>query len=410
MIRQFFVIVTRMANETNQSERNKIRKGEWARVGVAMRNGLPRGRGAGSNESGRFETERRGAFDDGWGSQDAGDGLPGSECRADAIRTEIREDKSRTIIATNRSPDVPFDRSINPYRGCEHGCPYCFARPSHAFLGHSPGLEFESILYTKRDAARLLETALRRKNYRPQPIALGSNTDPYQPIEETLRLTRSILEVLQAYGHPVTIVTKSARVARDVDILAPMAREGLARVALSITTLDRKLARTMEPRASTPQRRLEAVEILSTAGVPVRVMVAPVIPALNDHEIEAILDLAAQRGALSADYVLLRMPLEIKTLFREWLEQAVPDRADRVIALMRQMRGGRDYDPEWRTRMTGTGPLAALIAERFKKAKARLGLTGAFEPADLTRFKVPPRRLFGAGPEEEPAGAQLSLF
>ncbi len=349
----------------------------------------PQGRGALSNDSGRFERERRESVDDGWDGEDA----------PPRLVTQVLTDATRTIIARNDSPDLSFDRSINPYRGCEHGCSYCYARPSHAYLGYSPGLDFESILLEKPDAARLLDAELRAPGYRPATLALGSNTDPYQPLERDRQITRAILEVLARFRHPVGLVTKSRLVTRDQDILGPMARDGLASVALSITTLDRSLARAMEPRASSPQRRLDAVKQLSEAGIPTVVMVAPIIPGLNDHEIEPILEAAHAAGARWAGYVLLRLPLEIKTLFREWLETAVPDRAARVISLMRQMRGGKDYDPGWRTRQTGTGPLAQLLARRFRLAAKRLGL--AKRPRKLVSdlFTVPPR-----------AGDQLSLF
>ncbi len=272
---------------------------------------LLKGRGARSNSSSRYDMEKRVRFDDGWSRDDE---------EPPPLKTEIIRDTTRTIIARNDSPDISFDRSINPYRGCEHGCIYCFARPTHAYLGLSPGLDFESKLLVKPDAAKLLDAELRKPSYRVATIAMGTNTDPYQPIERDLRITRSILEVLAAFKHPVGIVTKSAAITRDIDILGPMAKEGLAKVALSITTLDRKLARSMEPRAATPARRLETIRALADAGIPVAVMAAPMIPALNDDEMEAILAAAAEAGATQAGYTLLRLPLEIKDLFREWLE------------------------------------------------------------------------------------------
>ena len=349
-----------------------------------------RGRGVVSNASGRFEAGARVAFDDGWGSLDA-EPVP--------LATTVSVDASRTIITRNTSPDIGFDRSINPYRGCEHGCTYCFARPSHAWLGLSPGLDFESRLLAKPDAPRLLAAELGRKSYVCAPIAMGTNTDPYQPVEREMGITRAILQTLSAWNHPVTIVTKSALVARDIDILAEMAQRGLARVALSITTLDRTLARRMEPRAATPQRRIETIRALADAGVPTGVMAAPMIPGLNDHELEAILEAAAGAGAREAGWILLRMPLEIRDLFREWLHAAVPDRAERVIRLVRDTRGGRDYDATFGTRMKGTGPIAALLGRRFRLATRRLGLDGPRAVLRTDLFAPPPR-----------AGDQLGLF
>ncbi len=339
-----------------------------------------KGRGAASNPGGRFEATERVPCDDGWGALD--------EPLA-PLRTTVQRDATRTIITRNQSPDVPFDRSINPYRGCEHGCVYCFARPSHAFLGLSPGQDFESRLFAKEDAPALLARELRRTDYRCRVIALGTNTDPYQPIERSRRITRGILEVLAAYGHPVGIVTKSALVVRDIDILAPMAARRLAKVYLSVTTLDSGLARRLEPRAPTPARRLEAVREVAAAGIPTGVLVAPVIPALNDAEIEDILAAAHAAGASSASYVLLRLPLEVKDLFREWLAVHAPHRADRVMNLVRQMRGGRDYDATWGARMTGAGPYAEMIARRFGLACKRLGLGPRDFSLDTTAFRPP---------------------
>ncbi len=323
-----------------------------------------RGRGARSNRVGRYETEAREQFDDGWESLG----------ELEAFRTDVRRETAKSIIATNDSPDISFEQSINPYRGCEHGCIYCFARPTHAYLGHSPGLDFETILYAKTNAAALLERELANPRYIPKVIAIGAVTDPYQPIERDHRITRSILEVLDAAGHPAGIVTKSALVVRDVDILARMAARGLVKVAISVTTLDRRIARQMEPRASTPPRRLEAIRQLSEAGVPVSVMTAPILPAINDSEIESILAAARDAGASEAGYVLLRLPLELKELFREWLATEFPDRADRVINLMRSMHGGKDYVPAWGLRQRGSGPYAAQIGLRFRLAVKRLGL------------------------------------
>jgi len=351
-----------------------------------MSNPLPdrprKGRGAVGNPTGRYEAARRVAEDDGWG---LGDEAP------PPLSTTLSVDSTRRIITRNQSPDVPFDRSINPYKGCEHGCVYCFARPTHAYLGLSPGLDFESRLYWKPDAPALLEAELRDPKYRPATLALGANTDPYQPVERDKRLTRRILEVLADYRHPVGIVTKSNLVLRDLDILAPMAAEGLVRVAVSVTSLDRQLARRMEPRAPTPEKRLEAIRGLSAAGVPVTVLDAPIVPALNDHEIEAILAAAAEAGAGAAGYVLLRLPLEIKDLFADWLAAHYPDRAKRVFSLVRQTRDGKLYQTEWRKRQTGTGAYAEQIARRFEIACRRHGLEEGHPPLDETRFRRPPR-------------------
>jgi DNA repair photolyase len=323
-----------------------------------------RGRGTLSNASGRYEPTARIAFDDGWRSIEE---LP-------AFETTVTEEKARKIITRNDSPDIGFDRSINPYRGCEHGCVYCFARPTHANMGLSAGLDFESKLFVKPDAPELLEREISAPKYSPRVIAIGTNTDPYQPIERKYEVMRGILEVLERAGHPVGIVTKSALVLRDIDILARMARRNLVKVALSITSLDGKLARTMEPRAATPARRLEAVRRLSEAGIPASVMVAPVVPAINDMEIERILDAAAAAGAKEAGYVLLRLPLEVRDLFREWVMENFPDRHKHVFKLIRDMRGGKDYDAKWGERMTGSGPIAWMIGRRFEAACERLGL------------------------------------
>ncbi|MEI2297818.1 PA0069 family radical SAM protein [Ensifer sp. MJa1] len=322
-----------------------------------------RGRGAGLNMSGRFEPQSRETFDDGWESLED---LP-------PFKTEVQVEKPRTVITRNDSPDISFDRSINPYRGCEHGCIYCFARPTHAFMGLSAGLDFEAKLFAKPDAPRLLERELSRPDYKVRPIAIGTNTDPYQPIEKEWRVMRQILEVLRDANHPVMIVTKSAMVTRDIDILAPMAEKGLVRVGLSVTTLDRTLARTMEPRASTPVKRLEAIRALAEAGVPAGVLVSPIIPALNDHEIERVLEATRTAGATEASYVLLRLPLEVSPLFRDWLLRNYPDRYRHVMSLIRSMRGGKDYDAEFGKRMKGAGPYAWQIGRRFDLAVKRLG-------------------------------------
>ncbi|MBA4131261.1 MAG: radical SAM protein [Hyphomicrobium sp.] len=348
-----------------------------------------RGRGAMSNASGRFEPEARATFDDGW---DLAEDLP-------PLRTHVQDEAARTIITRNDSPDISFDRSINPYRGCEHGCIYCYARPSHCYLGHSAGLDFETQLYAKPNAAALLEKELAAPGYRPATMALGTNTDPYQPIERERRITRSVLEVLERTGHPVGIVTKSALVVRDIDILQRMAERGLAKVALSVTTLDRHLARRMEPRASTPSRRLDALRQLSEAGIPTAVMVAPVIPSLNDHEIESILAAAKTVGVQQAGYVMLRLPLELKELFREWLATEVPDRANRVLHLLQSMHGGRDYVAAFGARGRGSGPYAEQVAARFRLALKRLQLNEQRIPLRTDLFKPP-----------TPAGGQLPLF
>jgi len=376
---------------------------------------LLRGRGALSNAAGRYEKQTRALVDDGWSSGQAmspstlpsgratelrtDDGWRDDDLAPPPLRTEVTRDSTRTIIARNTSPDISFDRSINPYRGCEHGCIYCFARPTHAYLGMSPGADFESRLFAKPNAAELLAKELSAPGYVPKLIAIGTNTDAYQPIEKKMRIMRSILEVLRDFKHPVGIVTKSPLVLRDIDILSDMAREGLAKVALSVTTLDRKLARTMEPRAGTPQRRLQAIRALSEAGIPTGVMFAPVIPALNDGEMETVLGAAAECGARTAGYVLLRLPLEIKDLFREWLEVNEPGRAKHVMSLIRQMRGGKDYDAQWNVRMKGTGPYAEMIARRFQMAVKRLGLNKESRPLTVAKFRRPPR-----------TGDQLSLF
>ncbi|BCH60570.1 radical SAM protein [Agrobacterium vitis] len=323
-----------------------------------------RGRGAGLNPSGRFETLERQLEDDGWASLED---MP-------PFRTEVQVERPKTVITRNDSPDIPFDRSVNPYRGCEHGCIYCFARPSHSYMGLSPGLDFEARLFAKPDAPKLLERELSKPGYKPRTIAIGTNTDPYQPIEREWRIMRQLLEVLKEASHPVAIVTKSAMVLRDIDILADMAEKGLAKVGISVTTLDRKLARTMEPRASTPSRRLEAIKALSEAGISTSVLVSPIIPALNDHEIERILDAAKAAGASEASYVLLRLPLEVSPLFRDWLLQHYPDRYRHVMSLVRSMRDGKDYDAEFGKRMKGTGPYAWQISRRFEIATKRLGM------------------------------------
>jgi DNA repair photolyase len=346
--------------------------------GVRVRPDRNRGRAAGINPSGRFEPVSRHVFDDGWESLEE---LP-------PFKTEVQVEKPRTIITRNTSPDISFDRSINPYRGCEHGCVYCFARPTHSFMGLSPGLDFESKLFAKPDAARLLDRELSKEGYQPRTIAIGTNTDPYQPIEKQYRIMREILEVLEARGHPVGIVTKSALVTRDIDILSRMAERGLAKVALSVTTLDRMLARTMEPRASTPTKRLEAIRQLSDAGIPASVMVAPIIPGLTDQEMERILDSARAAGAREAGYVVLRLPLEVSPIFKDWLLRHYPDRYRHVMSLIRSMRDGKDYDSEWGKRMKGAGPYAWQIGRRFEITAKRLGLNAERRTLRTDQFVV----------------------
>lgn len=337
------------------------------------------GRGALSNASSRYDDEKRIRTNDGW---DIEDELP-------PLRTTLTKDATRTIIARNSSPDVPFDRSINPYRGCEHGCIYCFARPTHAYLGLSPGLDFETRILFKPEAAALLTAELASPKYRCDVVAMGTNTDPYQPVERDLKITRQILRVLSDFNNPVGIVTKNHLITRDIDILGDMAKRNLAEVFLSVTTLDRDLARTMEPRASAPHRRLDAIRELAAAGIPVGVMTAPMIPGLNDHEMESILDAAAAAGATRAGYTALRLPLEIKELFEEWLRANRPDRADRVLSLIRQIRGGELYKAEFGSRMRGEGPIAQLLGKRFAAAVKRLELNRVRYRLDTMRFAVP---------------------
>ena len=360
-----------------------------ARSGLRIDHGKRRGRGAGINPSGRFEARTRNVFDDGWESLED---LP-------AFKTEVQVEKPRTIITRNNSPDISFDRSINAYRGCEHGCIYCFARPTHAFIGLSAGLDFESRLFAKPDAPKLLEMELSKAGYKPRVIAMGTNTDPYQPIEKKWRITRQLLEVLNACNHPVGIVTKSSLILRDIDILKQMAEKGLVKVAVSVTTLDRKLALTMEPRAATPPQRLKAIRGLSEAGIPVAVMASPIVPGLNDHEIERILDSAKAAGAMTASYILLRLPLEVSPLFRDWLLRHYPDRYRHIMSLVRSMRGGKDYDSELGKRMKGNGPYAWQLARRFEIASKRLDLDSKWRTLRTDLF-VPPTG----------TGAQLNLL
>ena len=363
--------------------------------------GRPTPRGAGINPDPRFETitrvpdgEWRTAEDVGW----TADGT-GHNVEDPPARTSVTVEKARTIITRNTSPDIGFDRSINPYRGCEHGCVYCFARPSHAYMDLSPGLDFETRLFAKPDAARLLARELAAPGYRCRCIALGTNTDPYQPIERTQRITRGVLEVLRDARHPVGIVTKSDLVLRDLDILAPMADEGLAKVGLSVTTLNGTLARTMEPRAPRPDKRLAAIRSLTEAGVPVTALIAPIVPAINDHEIESLVAAVADAGARHVNFVLLRLPHEVKDIVRDWLQTHFPERAKRVMSIMRSMRGGKDYDATWGLRQRGEGPYAALIAERFALAARKHGLQIGTVPLRTDLFRAPKQ-----------ASPQLDLF
>ncbi|MGR3756976.1 MAG: PA0069 family radical SAM protein [Tranquillimonas sp.] len=350
-----------------------------------------RGRGAGSNPDSRFEPYRRIAEDDGWAAEPDEDLPP--------LRTETREERPRRIVTRNTSPDIGFDRSINPYRGCEHGCIYCFARPGHGYLGMSSGLDFETKLIARPTAPDLLARELSARAYRPQPIAIGTNTDPYQPIERDRRIMRGLLGVLADFRHPVTIATKGVMVERDIDILGPMARDGMAAVGMTVTTLDDILSRRMEPRVPLPARRLRAIERLARAGIPVRVMVSPIVPGLTDHEIEAILSAARDAGAVAASWVMLRLPHEVAPLFRDWLERHYPDRRAKILARLAEMHGGKDYDSEWGHRMRGKGLHAQMIARRFDLTARRLGLNAPRPPLRTDLFRVPPR-----------PGDQLSLF
>jgi DNA repair photolyase len=354
-----------------------------------------RGRGAAGNPRNRFESRVLEPFDDGWDTLDGLTEMP-------PLPTTLTRDASKTAIAWNASPDLGFDRAVNPYRGCEHGCIYCYARPSHAYLGYSPGLDFETRLVFKPDVAALLERELRKPGYMCRPMALGSNTDPYQPVERSLKLTRAVLEVLESFGHPASIVTKSAGVLRDMDILQRMAARGLVRVYLSVTTLDAALARRMEPRAATPERRLAAIAALSQAGVPAAVLAAPMIPGLNDAELEKILERAARAGARHAGYVLLRLPHEVREMFEAWLHTHVPERARHVLSLIRETRGGMLNTPAFHERFIGQGVYAEMLAKRFERAARQWGFEDRTR-LETRHFAVP------AGPASAPA-PQMSLF
>ena len=346
-----------------------------------------KGRGAASRVAGRFEKTLVRGEDDGWGSVYAGAFDADGEPRA-PLRTQVTEERARSIISRNQSPDIGFSQSINPYRGCEHGCVYCFARPSHAYLDLSPGLDFETKLYAKTNAAERLREELAKPGYVPSEFALGINTDAYQPIERRYRITRQVLEVLAETKHPVHFVTKGGLIERDLDLLAPMARHGLVEVHFSITTLDNRLAAKMEPRATAPHGKLRAMRALAEAGVPVGVMVAPVVPMVSDHELEHILEAAREHGACEAGYVLLRLPHELKSIWREWLQLHYPERAAHVMSLVNQMRGGKDYDSAFGTRMRGEGPFAQLLQQRFAKAHRRLGF-GRMPALDRAKFVAP---------------------
>jgi DNA repair photolyase len=345
---------------------------------------MPRikGRGAVSNAEGRFESVRREAVDDGW--------FPPEEAGSLRPATTVSEERARSIVSRNDSPDIPFDQSINPYRGCEHGCVYCYARPSHAYLNLSPGLDFETKLFAKTNAAERLRATLAKPGYRPSPINLGANTDPYQPIERRYRLTRQVLELFVETRHPCTIITKSAMIERDLDLLADLAADGLVIAFVSVTSLDNRLAARLEPRATAPHRRLEAIRRLAQAGVTVGVMVAPVIPMVTDSELEEILARAREAGASRASYTVLRLPHEVKELFRQWLAEHLPERATHVMSVLRQMRGGRDNDPRFGARMRGEGVFAELLSRRFKVAAGKLGFaTGASVALDTSQFRAP---------------------
>ncbi|PYT08901.1 MAG: radical SAM protein [Acidobacteria bacterium] len=358
-----------------------------------------KGRGALGNPANRFDPREVEPFDDGWGSL---------EQELPPLETIVTPETSRTIITRNDSPDIPFYQSINPYKGCEHGCVYCFARPTHAYLGLSPGLDFETRIFSKPAAAELLEKELSGKGYRCRVIALGANTDPYQPAERKLGISRRLLEVFAAFNHPVAIVTKSNLVLRDLDLLAPMAARRLACVMISVTTLDPELARGMEPRAPAPRKRIDAIRTLSDAGVPAGVLASPMIPALNDSELERILEAAASAGARWAGYVLLRLPHEVKRIFTEWLEASHPLKAARVLMLVRESHGGELYDSAFGSRMRGSGPYAQMLLRRFETACRRLGLQTGQPPLDASLFRVPDR-LTGSGAGRVPGG-QLPLL
>lgn len=360
-----------------------------------------KGRGAVTNLQGRYEVDQREAFDDGWAPADSPEGeVP------PPLRTQVFEERAKSILTRNQSPDIPFSISLNPYRGCEHGCIYCFARPTHAWLGLSPGLDFESRIYAKVNAPELLAREISKKSYVPEPIALGVNTDAWQPVERDLRLTRRVIEVLHGRHHPFAAITKSSLIERDLDLLAPMAERGQVMAAITITTLDAGIARTLEPRAASPARRLRTIRTLAQAGVPVGVSIAPVIPFVTEPDMERILEACAEAGATSASYIVLRLPWEVAPLFKDWLAAHFPDRAERVMNRVREMRGGKDYDSSFARRMKGEGPWADLLKQRFEKAVRRLGLNGRRRGIlDISQFRREPVVLRRA-----PDDPQLDLF
>ena len=360
-----------------------------------------KGRGAVTNVQGRYERDQREAFDDGWapGGEDGG---------PSPLKTQVFQERAKSILTRNASPDIPFSVSLNPYRGCEHGCIYCFARPTHSYLGLSPGLDFESRIYAKVNAPELLQRELQKKNYTPEPIALGVNTDAYQPVERELRLTRRIIETLYEYGHPFAAITKSSLIERDLDLLAPMAERGQVMAAVTVTTLDAQIARTLEPRAAAPARRLRTIRALSEAGIPVGVSVAPVIPFVTEPDLERVLEACAEAGATSASYIVLRLPWEVAPLFKDWLAAHFPQRADRVMARIHDMRGGKDYDASFASRMKGEGAWAQLLKQRFDKAAKRLGLNERRHGIlDMSQFKRPDSSRPAPPSAPDP---QLSLF
>jgi len=366
---------------------------------------LRRGRGATENLQGRYELDQRLAYDDGWGeeAEAAVDAASPQHTELPQLRTEVYEEQAKSILSRNQSPDVPFSVSLNPYRGCEHGCIYCFARPSHSYLGLSPGLDFESRIYAKVNAAQLLRRELAKPSYQPEPIALGVNTDAYQPVERELRITRQVLEVLNAHQHPVVAITKSSLIERDIDLLAALARRGQTFVAITITTLDPALARILEPRAASPARRLRTIRTLVDAGIPVGVSVAPIIPFVTEPDLERVLEACAQAGATTASYIVLRLPWEVAPLFKAWLAAHFPDRAERVMNRVREMRGGADYNASFAQRMKGEGLWADLLRQRFNHTVRRLGLNGRHHGIlDVSEFRRPA--------PVAPASRQLDLF
>jgi DNA repair photolyase len=361
-----------------------------------------KGRGAVTNMQGRYEKDERERVDDGWLhiSED------GEDQDAPPLRTQIFEERAKTILTRNNSPDIPFSVSLNPYRGCEHGCIYCFARPTHSYLGLSPGLDFESRIYAKINAGELLERELAKPNYKPEPIALGVNTDAYQPVEREMKLTRRVIEILRDCGHPFAAITKSSLIERDIDLLAPMAARGQVMAAITVTTLDPDIARTLEPRAATPSRRLRTIRTLAEAGIPVGVSIAPVIPFVTEPDLERVLEACAEAGATSASYIVLRLPWEVAPLFKDWLAAHFPDRADRVMSRVRDMRGGKDYDSDFAKRMKGEGLWADMLKQRFAKATKRIGLNQRSHGIlDMSEFRRPIVETF-----KRPANPQLDLF